>query len=154
VITQPNVATLIRVVREELRTVVAPAVTDGRVTTALAMIDEVLKMTATQAELESTWMLHEISSIQAFAERLVAMGLDPDGVIAKGAQDIKVHSQSGDAANLADRYREASGVLSRCLDVAVAAGGEARAAADETLGVRVQNEMALSEASMVLVGRD
>jgi len=36
----------------------------------------------------------------------------------------------------------------------VAAGGEARVAADETLGLRVQNELALAETSMVLVGRD
>lgn len=153
-ISQPSVSTLIRVVREELRTVVAPAVTDGRVTTALAMIDEVLKMTATRCEHESSWMLQEIGSIQTLAERLLAMGLDADGSIAKGVEAIENASSTGDGTDLADRYRQASAVLSGCLDAAVPAGGEARALAEETLGLRVQNEMALSETSMVLVGRD
>ena len=153
-ITQPSVATLIRVVREELRTIVAPAVTDGRVTTALAMIDEVLKMTANRCEHESAWMVEEIGSIEKLAQRLLGMGLDADGEIAKGAEEITARSQTGDPTTLVERYRKASAVLSRCLDVAVAAGGEARVAADETLGLRVQNELALAETSMVLVGRD
>lgn len=153
-ITQPDVPTLIRVVREELRAVVAPAVTDGRATTALAMIDEVLKMTATRAELQSNWMLQEIDSIHKLAGQLVTMGLDADGTIARGAEAIESRRKSGDATDLASRYRDASAVLSKCLEVAVAAGGQARIVADETLELRVQNEMTLSEAGMVLVGRD
>ena len=152
-ISQPSVATLIRVVREELRTIVAPAVTDDRVTTVLAMIDEVLKITATRSENENTLMLQEISSIESLAERLLAMDLDADGRIALGANAIKDANRSGDATDLAARYRQASAVLSQCLDVAVAAGGEARSVAEGALALRVQNEVALS-GSMVLIGRE
>jgi hypothetical protein len=153
-ITQPSPATLLRVVREELRNTVTPTVTDGRATTALAMIDEVLRITANRCEHESAWMTEEIESIAALAQRLVAMGADRDGAIATGATELAARSTTGDCTDLTERYRQASGVLSLCVDVAVAAGGDARTAVDEALGLRVRNELAMSETSMVLVGRE
>ena len=115
-IAYPSCRQLVELVAAELRTTIAPAVTDPAALHRLAMIDSVLHGVAARCDNEIEWMRAEVAQIERLAERL--LGEDAaDGSIRVALQRLAAGRAGSDAFDdVAAEYSLASEVLSLCLE--------------------------------------
>jgi hypothetical protein len=153
-ITRPSSATLIEVVRAELRTGVAAAVTDPAASVVLGMVDTVLASVAVRCEYEIAWMHDEIGQIEQLAAELVAARRDPDGEISSAVRAL-ADNRSPDLrlCHVQREYDHAGEVLSRCIEaVAGDVGSPVQARVRQLLEARVAREAHI-RATTPLTGR-
>jgi len=110
-IAYPSCRQLVELVAAELRTTIAPAVTDPAALHRLAMIDSVLHGVAARCDNEIEWMRAEVAQIERLAEDAA------DGSIRVALQRLAAGRAGSDAFDdVAAEYSLASEVLSLCLE--------------------------------------
>jgi hypothetical protein len=115
VIAKPTTEQLIETVRHELRTRVAPCVSDPVARLALDMSIAVLGSAAVRSAHELAWMLDEAEAIEALARDLVAR-------LPALAEALYEPGAVRDIAGAHERYERASELLARTAEAAYEAG--------------------------------
>lgn len=123
-ISRPSCSRLLEVVRSELQSTVAPAVTDPGVAAVLGMIDSVLQNVGARCDHEVAWMRDEIAEIEDVAREVIDAGVDTGSRISNALSRLRAHrSPSDHTADVQAEYDLAGEVLSRALEVALSRGG-------------------------------
>lgn len=149
-IVSPSPSELLRSVRHALDATVAPGIVDPHALAALAQAGLVLRSIEVTIDHELVWLREEITDIRATAKKMIALGADSDGRIAAA-----LTNSTGDQGQPLDlpteraHYQRASEVLSRCLEVAVPAGGRAQELATAALERRIARERSIKTAAQL-----
>jgi len=123
-ISRPSCSRLLEVVRSELQSTVAPAVTDPGVAAVLGMIDSVLQNVGARCDHEVAWMRDEIAEIEDVAREVIDAGVDTGSRISNALSRLRAHrSPSDHTADVQAEYDLAGEVLSSALEVALSRGG-------------------------------
>lgn len=134
-LSRPTTDQVLEAIADDLKAIVAPAVTDEQATVLLGQVDQLLRRLGRRAAHEIAWMSEEIAAIDA------ALGRTPDPT---------------DSLHLADvcaRYDAASQALGDAIDEAFAANDSARVAELRALlAGRVASELQVL-GQLDLVGR-
>lgn len=141
-IIRPTPSQLLSSVRDELKSMVVPSVSDPEVLARLGMIDSILASIAVRCDNEWIWLHEEMREIEQMAEAMTAGG-DPAAVpVAAALQVFREQRSSGnDLRALHDDYNRASEVLSCALEVGILLGGELRESAERVLEARLRREV-------------
>lgn len=151
--TLPSSSQLIGVVRAELPETLDGISDDPRIVNTLSMVDFMLATIAARCEHEIGWMIEEIEQIDAVAAEIVDSGHDRDARVSEGLRRLRAGDvQSFDIEAVRARYHLASAVLSDCVEIALAAGGEMRNRVEAVLSARLAHEEQIRGA-LALVGR-
>jgi hypothetical protein len=152
-ISTPSCSRLLEVVRAELQSTVAPAVTDPGVAAVLGMIDSVLQNVGARCDHEVAWMRDEIAEIQDVAREVIDAGVDTESRVGDALALLRAHrSPSDHTADVQAEYDLAGEVLSRALEVALPRGGALRGRARSVLANRLRREVEI-RGEFTLVGR-
>jgi hypothetical protein len=152
-ITQPSCSRYLDVIRDELRTSVAPAVSDPAALATLGMIDSILANVITRCDHEVAWMREEIARIEQAAEAVLEAGADRTGTVAAGLEELRANrSPSDHTADVRAEYDLAGEVLSRSLEAGLAAGPPLAALVRGVLEERLAREIEI-RGEFSLVGR-
>lgn len=118
-IVRPTTPQLLRDVRNELATVVAPAVASSTVGVTLEQIDIILEQCAVRSESEIAWMVEEMAEIDAYAGDVVEA---TDDAATRAALDAARAAASGslELDALADDYNRISEALSCAIEACMA----------------------------------
>jgi hypothetical protein len=131
-ILRPPVASVLGIVRTNLRTSVAPALSDQRVLAELGMIDSILGTMIERCTSEQRWISEEVAAIDALADAVLQESQDQR----VGEALAALHACEDAAA----RYDAACELLSRCLEVGMQAGNELRQRAESVLWQRMEHQ--------------
>jgi hypothetical protein len=154
VIVKPTSAQLLAAVRNDLRDVIGPALSDPDHVIRLGMIDSILASVALRSDHEVAWVREEVAATEAVADRLVAAGHDDGGRIAEALAHLRANrSPSDHLADLHAEYNLAGEVLSRTLEAALVVGGTVQAEAEAVLAARVAREAEI-RGEFSLAGRE
>jgi hypothetical protein len=152
-ITQPSCSRYLDVIRDELRTSVAPAVTDPAALATLGMIDSILANVIARCDHEVAWMREEIARVEHAAEAVLDAGADPGGTVAAGLETLRANRSASDhTADVRAEYDLAGEVLSRSLEAGLAAGPPLAALVRGVLEERLAREIEI-RGDFSLVGR-
>ncbi|MFI8975299.1 hypothetical protein ACIGO9_20605 [Nocardia asteroides] len=146
-ITNPSSSQLLRLVRAGLQAHVAPAVTEPAAAAALGQAGLVLGFLEAVVDSEAAWLRQEIADIHASAQKIVDLGADSQGQVAKAlAVSRRASSDSTDLAAIRQEYDSASETLSLCLEITLPRGGAVHDIALAALRRRIERETALRAA--------
>ena len=157
-ITQPSCSRYLDVVREELRTSVAPSVSDPAALAALGMIDSILVNVIARCDHEVAWMREEIAAIEGCAEAVLTAGADtaggdPGDTVAASLAELRANRSASDhTADVRVEYDLAGEVLSRSLEAGLAAGPPLATLVRGVLEERLAREIEI-RGDFSLVGR-
>lgn len=150
---QPSCSRLLEVVRAELRSTVAPAVTDPGVAAVLGMIDSVLQNVGARCDHEVAWMRDEIAEIEDVAREVVEAGSDAGSRVNDALSQLRAHrSPSDHTAEVQAEYDLAGEVLSRALEATLPVEGALRERVRSVLEHRLRREVEI-RGDFTLVGR-
>jgi hypothetical protein len=136
VISRPNTAQLIGIVRRELVETVAPVVDDPVVAGSLMMIDHILETLAQRAEHEIAWMLEEIEQIRELAQQVAGTLPDAAGV----TEPLEHELASMHLSDVVEHYSVVSEALSRALEATLGTSSGLEAAAIDLMCSRLAHE--------------
>jgi hypothetical protein len=152
-ISRPSCSRLLEVVRSELQSTVAPAVTDPGVTAVLGMIDSVLQNVGARCDHEVAWMRDEIAEIEDVAREVIDAGVDTGSRISNALSRLRAHrSPSDHTADVQAEYDLAGELLSRALEVVLSRGGALRDRARFVLEHRLRREVEI-RGDFTVIGR-
>jgi hypothetical protein len=152
-ISRPSCSRLLEVVRSELQSTVAPAVTDPGVTAVLGMIDSVLQNVGARCDHEVAWMRDEIAEIEDVAREVIDAGVDTGSRISNALSRLRAHrSPSDHTADVQAEYDLAGELLSRALEVALSRGGALRDRVRSVLEHRLRREVEI-RGDFTVIGR-
>jgi hypothetical protein len=152
-ISRPSCSRLLEVVRSELQSTVAPAVTDPGVTAVLGMIDSVLQNVGARCDHEVAWMRGEIAEIEDVAREVIDAGVDTGSRISNALSRLRAHrSPSDHTADVQAEYDLAGELLSRALEVALSGGGALRDRVRFVLEHRLRREVEI-RGDFTVIGR-
>jgi hypothetical protein len=114
-IVRPTTPQLLRDVRNELATVIAPEVRGATAQVALEQLDIILEQCAVRASSEIAWMVEEIAEIDAYASDVIAATGDPATDAALSAARAGARG-SLELDALCDDYNEMSEALSCAIE--------------------------------------
>jgi hypothetical protein len=141
-IARPTASQVVEAIRRELRDVVAPTVSDPTAAGSLEMVDALLSSLAIRCDHELAWMREEIAATTAAARAVLDAGLDSSGSITQALADFDGANPASDHLDDVVRAYDLSGeLLSRCVEVAVPAGGEIRDTVLSVLETRLAHEV-------------
>ena len=153
-IVRPTTPQLLRDVRHELTTAVAPEVRTATARVTLEQIDIILEQCAVRASSEIAWMIEEIDEIEAYAAEVAEATGDAATV---AALDAGRGGRSGslELDDLASDYNLMSEALSCAIEACMAdpAQRELRARGVEILRLRRAERETVVRANWRLVGR-
>jgi hypothetical protein len=153
-IVRPTTAQLLRDVRNELATVVAPEVHSATAKVALEQINIILEQCAVRSGSEITWMVEEIDEIEAYAADVAEATGDQATIdaLAAGRAGRRGSLQLDD---LADDYNLMSEALSCAIEACMAdpAQRQLRERGVEILRLRRAERETVVRANWRLVGR-
>jgi hypothetical protein len=154
VISRPPCSRLIDVVRQELQSSVAPAVSEPEVLGALQMIDSILGSVSRRCDDELAWMHEEIAQIEVAAEALIGTGKGGVAEIQEALDALRAgRSQTQRFAEVQAEYDLAGEVLSRSLEAAFDADAGARTRVEQVLAARLAREVEI-RGEFTLAARD
>ena len=141
-IIRPTPSQLLSSVRDELKSMIVPAVSDPEALARLGMIDSMLASVAVRCDNEWLWLHEEIREIEQMAEAMTTSG-DPAVVpVAAALQLFREQRSSGnDLHAMHEDYNRASEVLSCALEAGMRLGGELRQHAQRVLEGRLRREV-------------
>lgn len=147
--TRPSSDQLIAIIRAELPNVATLGEQDrGEL---LGLLDGLLATVEQRARHEATWIVEESEQIDQLAEFLVQGGHDPDRWVARTMSELSsLQGTRPDA--LLDGYHVRSQLLSECVPVAMAAGGDARVRLESVIDTRIAHEAQI-RGELALVAR-
>ncbi|MUL65801.1 hypothetical protein BOO86_15100 [Mycobacterium sp. CBMA 234] len=152
-ITQPSCSRLLAVVRAELQSTVAPAISDASVLAALGMIDSILANVGARCDHEVAWMREEIAEIEMVADQLLAAGADTGSKVAAALNELRTgRSPSDYTADVRTEYDLAGEVLSRALEAALPRRDDLSNRVRSVLEHRLHREVEI-RGDFTLVGR-
>ena len=152
-ITRPSCTRLLEVVREELRSKIAPSVSDPAMAATLGMIDSLLQNVSTRCDHEVAWMREEIADIEHAADTVVASGADSDQRVSEALAELRANRSNSDHTDdVGAEYILAGEALSRSLECALAHGFELQSAVVDVLRRRLERELQI-RGDFSLVGR-
>lgn len=152
-ISSPSCTRLIEVVREELRTTVAPAVSDPSTAAALGMIDSILQNVGVRCDHEVAWMREEIAEIETVAADVIAAGADSGSRVGAALQRLRTNRSTTDhTPDVQAEYSHAGEVLSCALEAAIPAGGNLRDHVRSVLENRLRREVEI-RGNFTVIGR-
>jgi hypothetical protein len=152
-ISRPSCSRLLEVVRSELQSTVAPAVTDPGVTAVLGMIDSVLQNVGARCDHEVAWMRDEIAEIEDVAREVIDAGVDTGSRTSSALSRLRAHrSPSDHTADVQAEYDLAGELLSRALEVALSRGGALRDRVRSVLEHRLRREVEI-RGDFTVIGR-
>lgn len=141
-IARPTASQLAEAIRRELTAVVAPTVSDPTAADSLEMVDALLSSLAIRCDHELAWMREEMAATTAAAQAVLDTGLDSTGSITEALAEFEGENTASDHVDDVVRAYDLSGeLLSRCLEVAVPAGGGIRDAVLAALETRLAHEV-------------
>ena len=134
-------ARAVEVIRAELATVVAPAVSDTRAAMSLQMIDSLLGQLERLIDYQGAWMREEIDAIAAIAERVTNDHPDRKA-LADPLRELRARrAPDGLLPELRAEYHQASELLSRMIEDLSSTPGELQDAALALLSSRLDREL-------------
>ncbi|WP_084027690.1 hypothetical protein [Mycobacterium avium] len=141
-IARPTASQLVEAIRRELREVVGPAVSDPTAAGSLEMVDALLSSLAIRCGHEHAWMQEEIVATTAAARAVLDAGLDTSGSVAAALSEFQEASTtSGHLDDVVQTYDQSGELLSRCIEVALPAGGAVRDTVLSALETRLAHEV-------------
>lgn len=141
-LSQPSSDRILDLIREALRTKIAPVVSGRESQVALQTIDLMLNSLARRVNCEIHWMREEIAEIEGLARMFLEEGVDPQGRIAATSDVLAAMGIS--SLKLGDVQREyaaAGHVLTACLEAGIVYGGKYRTEAEGVLAERLAHEV-------------
>lgn len=152
-ISEPSCARLLEVVRAELQSTVAPAVSDARTRAALGMIDSILANVSARCDHEVAWMREEIADIETVADNVIAAGADPQLRVSAALDVLRAHrSPSDHTDDVGAEYDRASEVLSCALEATLPGSDVLRQQVRSVLKRRLRREIEI-RGDFTVVGR-
>ncbi|MFZ3270022.1 MAG: hypothetical protein WA622_12275 [Mycobacterium sp.] len=152
-ISRPSCSRLLEVVRTELQSTVAPAVTDPGVAAVLGMIDSVLQNVGARCDHEVAWMRDEIAEIEDVARDVIDAGVDTGSRVSDALTRLRTHrSPSDHTSDVQAEYDLAGEVLSRALEAALPCAGDLRDRVRSVLEHRLRREVEI-RGDFTVIGR-
>jgi hypothetical protein len=153
VISRPSCSRLLEVVRAELQSTVAPAITDPGVAAVLAMIDSVLQNVGARCDHEVAWMRDEIAEIEDAAREVIDAGVDAGSRVTDALAQLRGNrSPSDHTAAVQAEYDLAGEVLSRALEATLPLEGALRQRVRSVLEHRLRREVEI-RGNFTVIGR-